>query len=143
MNTELTADTEVKKSKPVLLVEDDIIIGDLLQKIMGRFGYAGHLVATLESAKIELEKKEYVLVISDTEILDSPRGGWELLSHVRKHWPQLPFILMTGRITEGRDIAHENRAAFLEKPFNIPKLKEKIAEAFELAQIRSSRPPEQ
>lgn len=80
----------------VLLVEDD---GDLRVALAGLLAQAGYRVRTAwdgVSAMLEMELALPDLIVSD---LHMPRmSGFELLSEIRRQYPEIPLIAMSGTL---------------------------------------------
>jgi PAS domain S-box-containing protein len=80
----------------ILLVDDEPLFLDLAQTYLSRNGTIK--VETTNSAKeaIELLRTDvFDVVVSDYEM--PGMNGIELLQHVRVHYPEIPFILFTGK----------------------------------------------
>ena len=105
-------------TKPlILVVEDDI---DLRDALMDTLQLAGYDVCVAQDGRMALdviESKEPVLVISDIQM---PRmDGHALLKHVKKRWPDLPFMIMTayGSIERAVQAMRDGAVDYLTKPF--------------------------
>jgi DNA-binding NtrC family response regulator len=69
------------------------------------------------------------LVVTDVNMPEV--GGLEVLSHMQKHHPGVPVILMTSFATRGlcAEAAHKGpAAAILSKPFRLDALREAVAQ---------------
>lgn len=101
----------------ILVVEDDI---DLRDALMDTLQLAGYDVCVAQDGRMALdviESKEPVLVISDIQM---PRmDGHALLKHVKKRWPELPFLMMTayGSIERAVQAMRDGAVDYLTKPF--------------------------
>ncbi|WP_455375199.1 sigma-54-dependent transcriptional regulator [Kaarinaea lacus] len=101
----------------ILVVEDDI---DLRDALMDTLQLAGYDVCVAQDGRMALdviESKEPVLVISDIQM---PRmDGHALLKHVKKRWPDLPFMIMTayGSIERAVQAMRDGAVDYLTKPF--------------------------
>jgi len=101
----------------ILVVEDDI---DLRDALMDTLQIAGYDVCIAQDGRMALdviESKEPVLVISDIQM---PRmDGHALLKHVKKRWPDLPFMIMTayGSIERAVQAMRDGAVDYLTKPF--------------------------
>lgn len=82
-------------AKPqVLIVDDDKIILDSLCEYLSLEGYATTPASTLKEASAKLARQEFSLVITDVNMPDG--DGFELLSYVKKSYPQTVVIVITG-----------------------------------------------
>lgn len=108
-----------KIARTVLLVDDDEVMIGLLQKTLEREGLES--VAT-NNGKMALEKLEdpknnIGIIISDIEMPEM--DGLDLLKAVKKDYPDLPVILITGK--GGRfnrnDVEDAGADGYITKPF--------------------------
>lgn len=107
---------QATKAKKVLIIEDE---GDmcLLLNIMlnGKEMELDH-VKNLSSAEEYLQKENPSVVILDNKLPDG--FGIDFISHIKKNYPAIRIIMISGYDGAARDIAIENGAdIFLEKPF--------------------------
>ena len=80
--------------KRILVVDDDQIICDSLCEFMKMEGYLCEGVAGFNQALIELEKQRYNLMLTDVNLPEV--DGFELLRVVRKRYPEVVTIVITG-----------------------------------------------
>ena len=105
-----------KKARKVLIIEDE---GDmcLLLNIMlnGKDMELDH-VKTLTAAEEYLQKAQPPVVILDNKLPDG--FGIDFISHIKKNYPAIRIIMISGYDGSAKDVALENGAdLFLEKPF--------------------------
>jgi two-component system, cell cycle sensor histidine kinase and response regulator CckA len=103
--------------KVVLLVEDDDAVRGLARRVLEQNGF-DVLVAANGRQALELVKgvKKLDLVLSD--VVMPEMGGPELAVQVRRKWPTLPVVLMSGYSeADLRGEVREHGDAFLTKPF--------------------------
>ncbi len=122
-NTTLEAD----KTKKVLIIEDE---GDmcLLLNIMlnGKEMELDH-VKKLSAAEEYLQKQQPAVVILDNKLPDG--FGIDFITHIKKNYPAVRIIMISGYDGSAKDVALENGAdLFLEKPFTRNQLYEAITE---------------
>lgn len=116
---------EAKKSKKVLIIEDE---GDmcLLLNIMlnGKEMELDH-VKKLSAAEEYLQKQQPAVVILDNKLPDG--FGIDFIIHIKKNYPSVRIIMISGYDGSAKDVALENGAdLFLEKPFTKNQLYEAI-----------------
>ncbi len=87
-------DSHAAKAHRILLVDDDQIILDSLGEFLTLEGYDVVSRESIAEAIKALESDPFNLVISDVTMPAS--SGLELLKYVKKHFPDLVVILMTG-----------------------------------------------
>jgi DNA-binding NtrC family response regulator len=122
-NAPLTA----AKAKKVLIIEDE---GDmcLLLNIMlnGKDMELDH-VKRLSDAEEYLQKAQPEVVILDNKLPDG--FGIDFIAHIKKNYPGVRIIMISGYDGSAKDVALENGAdLFLEKPFTKNQLYEAIVE---------------
>jgi DNA-binding response OmpR family regulator len=113
------------KARKVLIIEDE---GDmcLLLNIMlnGKNMELDH-VKTISSAEEYLQKEQPAVVILDNKLPDG--FGIDFISHIKKNYPAVRIIMISGYDGSAKDVALENGAdLFLEKPFTKNQLYEAI-----------------
>ena len=115
--------------KRILIVEDDIVFGTMLQKWCERNGYEANLSSTATEAKQALKKEKFHLILSDLRLPDE--DGIMLLQWIRAQSIPTPLIIMTGYAEVKSAVAAIKLGAedYLEKPFAPVLFKEKIEQA--------------
>lgn len=118
---------EAQKTKKVLIIEDE---GDmcLLLNIMlnGKEMELDH-VKKLSAAEDYLQKQQPAVVILDNKLPDG--FGIDYIIHIKKNYPSVRIIMISGYDGSAKDVALENGAdIFLEKPFTKNQLYEAIME---------------
>ncbi|PRP70184.1 sigma-54-dependent Fis family transcriptional regulator [Chromobacterium amazonense] len=105
------------KYLPILVVEDD---ADLREAIIDTLMLSGY--PTLEAsdggqALQRLKQEPVGLIISDAQM--APMDGYALFEEVKKHYPGVPFILMTayGVIERAIELLRAGASHYLLKPF--------------------------
>jgi len=107
----------------ILVVDDDFRLLKLLDDTLSTIGYTATTVSSANEALFRLSNKVYDLVISDISMPEM--DGFELLSKIRKNYPRLPVIFITGA-ARPEYIGKANPEGFLAKPFRISNLEELI-----------------
>lgn len=115
------------KTKKVLIIEDE---GDmcLLLNIMlnGKEMELEH-VKDLSSAEEFLQKEQPAVVILDNKLPDG--FGIDFIGHIKKNYPSVKIIMISGYDVSAQDVALENGAdIFLEKPFTRDQLYQSIVQ---------------
>lgn len=109
----------------LLLVEDDKMIGESLQKSL-KHTYAVNWCQDAESAKLSLEAEEYDLILLDLGLPE--KSGLDLLKIIRSENNETPVIIITARDTINDKIAGLDTGAddYLIKPFDLQELEARI-----------------
>jgi DNA-binding NtrC family response regulator len=109
----------------ILIVDDEPGIRTMVQFELSQQGY-GIFTADSGSSALEVMKREKVdLILTDMRM--PQMDGLDLVIQVRKAYPTLPIILMTGFIEDRvKKVQEYNLAATLNKPFTIDQLADVI-----------------
>src|SRR6476660_3198641 len=121
-----------KEPPRVFLVEDDAVLGELVNDVLGRdMGFRVTTVENIAGARKVLAKESVELVITDINLPDG--DGLGLLPSVRKHHPAATTIVMTGAPSmDGAITAIQGGAVdFLPKPFDHTMLVERVRKALD------------
>ncbi|HBQ57760.1 MAG TPA: sigma-54-dependent Fis family transcriptional regulator, partial [Porphyromonadaceae bacterium] len=110
----------------ILIVEDDISFGTMLQKWFEKNGFSAKWCTGMLSAQELLADSTYDIVLSDLRLPDG--DGIMLLSWMHERYPSVPVIIMTGygEIQTAVSAIKLGAFDFLEKPINPSVLAEKI-----------------
>lgn len=113
-----------KPVKRILAVDDDGEIGLVLNMILDEKEFQLDYVNSLLSADEYLEKNKPSVIILDNKLPDG--FGVDFISYVRKKYPSIGIIMISGFAT-ARDVALENGAdVFLEKPFSLDEFNDAV-----------------
>lgn len=102
----------------ILIIEDDVSFCMMLEKFLTRNGYEISTAFLGEEAKKYIEKKSFDLILTDLRLPDY--DGLLLLSELKKQYPQIPVILMTGysEVTSAVKAIKNGASDYISKPFN-------------------------
>jgi two-component system, OmpR family, response regulator len=108
------ADTKAKK---VLIVEDEGDMCLLINILLTGKGMELDHVKTLKKATEYLEQTEPSVVILDNKLPDGL--GMDYIPHIKKTYPALKIIMISGFEKAAADVALENGAdTYIAKPFS-------------------------
>jgi DNA-binding response OmpR family regulator len=103
----------------ILIVEDEILIGEALKAVLEDAGFlvvlapdANNAVATLEQNRA----RDLAGLITDIN-LGGPRNGWEIASLAREMNPALPIVYMSGDSAADWTAHGVPHSVVLQKPF--------------------------
>ena len=110
----------------LLLVEDDVMIGESLQKALRKSGYAVDWVQDGQEAELCLSTSDYALMILDLGL--PGQDGFSILSALRKKENRLPVLILTARDAvsdkvQGLDMGADD---YMLKPFALEELEARI-----------------
>ena len=115
----------------ILVVDDDATMREALRDTLGAEGYGVVAVANAIHAIAELERQETDLVLAD---LTLPRvSGLELLDSVRRQWPGIEVIVITGQgsIETAVDAIKRGAYHYVTKPFTPDEILHLVGQALE------------
>lgn len=113
----ITTMTKTRQAKKMLVVEDQGETCLLLDLILSDRKFEMDYVNNLLDADEYLSKNKPSIIILDNKLPDG--FGVDFISYVKKKYPKIKIIMISGFST-ARDVAMENGAdAFLEKPFSM------------------------
>jgi DNA-binding NtrC family response regulator len=115
--------------RPILIVEDEPALGEILQNGLSQNGYSVHLAESAEKALKLFSQGSFDLVISDIRLPNM--DGLQLLDHIKSHPTSPPVILMTGFGSVHNAVEAMKKGAYdyLLKPFSLEILEEEIEAA--------------
>lgn len=115
----------------VLLVDDDKIIVDSLSEFLQLEDYEVDGVHSVKAACAQLDKQDYAIVITDVNMPEA--DGFELLRHVKDHYPEVVPIVITGYGTIESAVEAIKMGAYdyLTKPLQDEEIRLVIQRAFQ------------
>jgi PAS domain S-box-containing protein len=132
---EIDLDKEVLKgSETILLVDDEAIIIDVSKRMLEKLGYR-IVIARSGSEAIEIYKNNRTKI--DIVILDMVMpgtGGGEAYDKLKEIAPAIKVLLSSGYSINGkaREILNRGCNGFIQKPFNLKQLSQKIREILDM-----------
>ena len=114
------------RSNSILLVEDDMNLGFLLMEFLELEGLAVKWRRDSLSGLQELKKSRFDLCILD--VMMPGMDGYNLAKHLKKSYPELPFIFLTARVLKEDKMKGYALGAddYITKPFDEEELLCKI-----------------
>ena len=120
----ITTMTKPRQAKKLLVVEDQGETCLILDLILSDRKFELDYVNNLLDADEYLSKNKPSMIILDNKLPDG--FGVDFISYVKKKYPKIKIIMISGFST-ARDVALENGAdAFLDKPFSMENVNEAI-----------------
>ena len=122
----------------ILIVDDERDIRELISDILQDEGFTTRLAGTSQAAMKELEAAPPALLILDIWLKDSAMDGIDILKIVKRDYPQVPCVIISGHGNIEIAVAAIKQGAydFIEKPFNIDQLLVVIRRAMETSRLR-------
>ncbi len=87
-------DVALKRRKRVLIVDDEAMVRDLLADVLSDAGYQAVIAPTWKMGETGFDEIGYSLVITDMFMPD--RDGIEVIQDVKKRWPEVKILAISG-----------------------------------------------
>ena len=115
----------------ILVVDDERIVLDSCQKVLEAEGFEVYLVPSANKALQAMRKKGFGLLLVDIKM--PKHDGMYLMREVKKKWPDIPIIVMSGYPTTNtiEEAVKMQAAAFIAKPFTPDELMETIRQVIQ------------
>src|SRR5690349_17328021 len=122
--------------KSILIVDDDTSVTESLGLVLQEGGFRVFDVHNFAESIAILNSTQFDLVITDFCLPDAT--GIEVITHVKNETPETEVILMTGHGSTEITIEAIKRGAYyyLEKPFDIGRIRTLVDRALEVAALR-------
>tara|TARA_R110000824_G_scaffold12043_6_gene52993 strand:- start:8676 stop:11117 length:2442 start_codon:yes stop_codon:yes gene_type:complete len=127
-----TAKKELWGSGHILLVEDEDMVRAVAERALTRQGYTVVTASEGEEALGLLavqanEEQQFDMIVSD--VVMPNMDGPTMAKHVRKNYPELPILFMSGYAEEQlRKSIDLDKVSFLPKPFSVAQIAEAVGE---------------
>jgi two-component system, chemotaxis family, sensor kinase CheA len=115
------------ETKRILLVDDDITIRNILDRLLTSLKFDVRSVDNGLDALNLFMNEGFELVLSDIQM--PGMDGWELTSNIKKKSPGTPVILITGmdKSYVEKEMKNNRADSVLFKPFNLKQLKSTLS----------------
>ena len=122
----------------ILIVDDERDIRELISDILQDEGYATRLAGNSEECMAAVAQQPPGLLVLDIWLKDSNMDGIDILKTVKRDYPDVPVIIISGHGNIEIAVAAIKQGAydFIEKPFNIDQLLVVIRRAMETSRLR-------
>lgn len=125
-------------SVDILVVDDEADIRDLVTGLLEDEGFSPRAAANSDGAFAAVRDRLPALVVLDVWLQNSAMDGIEILQELKKLYPELPVVIISGHGTIETAVAAIKKGAydFVEKPFNADRLVLAINRALEATRLR-------
>jgi DNA-binding NtrC family response regulator len=115
----------------ILVVDDDAIVIKSCKRILEVESFEVHSVSSADHALEELKKYEFDLLLIDVKM--PKHDGLYLMREIKKNWPEIPIIVMSGYPTPETiaDVMKLGATLFIPKPFRPDELIKSIYQAIQ------------
>jgi DNA-binding NtrC family response regulator len=118
-------------TEKILVVDDESTICDSVKKILSRKGYSVENTLNANDAIERIKKEKFDIVITD--LMMPQVSGMELLELVKKYYPEIDVLVITGYATVDTAVKATKLGAldYIQKPFTPNELTDRIQKAIE------------
>jgi DNA-binding NtrC family response regulator len=119
----------------ILVVDDDVMIGEQLERLFSHSGYKVTLANRAEQALEFLEREDIDLVVTDIRLPGI--DGVELTKRIAERWTDVPVIVVTGYgdIETAVEVLKLGASDFIVKPFSAAAIHESTRVGLEKASL--------
>jgi CheY-like chemotaxis protein len=110
----------LSQEPPILLVDDNDVVRDMLVDLVGSLGYRADAAASGAEALTLFDRGRYGIVLTD--LLMPGLSGWDVLAALRQRDPHIPVIIVTGSPVGADPRAFQPGVAVLKKPVDVTAL---------------------
>ncbi|MCI0473260.1 MAG: response regulator [Ignavibacteria bacterium] len=123
-------------TEKILVIDDETTVCDSVKKILSRKGYDVEKTADANEAIERIKKEKFDIVITDLMMPDV--SGMELLELVKKYYPDIDVLVITGYATIESAVQATKLGAtdYIQKPFTPSELTERVQRAVEMRKKR-------
>jgi DNA-binding NtrC family response regulator len=120
----------VAVSNPILLVDDEIDLAELLCEFLQSHGYNVKTANSAKESMILASQGQFELVITDVQMPD--KTGLEMISELNGLYPKMGFVIMSAHSakSEAEILSLPGVFKFLHKPVSPPRFIEVIEQFF-------------
>lgn len=124
----------MERTLNILVVDDEKIVLESIRKHLKKDDFAVHTVPSAQAALELLESTPMDIVLTD--LMMPEIDGLELMKEIRKRWPRVPVIMITGYATINTALQATQLGAFdyIAKPFTKTELKSVLNRAADIIQ---------
>lgn len=124
-------------NEKILVVDDESTICDSVKKILSRKGYTVENTLNANDAITKLKNQKYDILITD--LMMPQMSGMELLDLVKKYYPEIDVLVITGYASIESAVQATKLGAldYIQKPFTPNELVERVQRAIELRKGKS------
>lgn len=121
-------------SKRVLVIDDEAIVRVSCQRVLEPEGFIVDVTSRGDEALQMMERQSYDVVLTDLKMPDM--DGLEVLREIKKKWPDIQVIVITGYGTISTAVQAVKLGAYdvIEKPFSPETILNVVKKALEEAE---------
>ena len=129
------------KKLPVLIVDDEADIRELIEITLNRMGLDTHCAANVAEAQRCLGEGSYSLCLTDMRMPDG--NGLDLIDHIQTNYPELPVAMITahGNMEAAIRALKAGAFDFVSKPVDLSQLRKMVSSALKLEAASKPQAP--
>ena len=126
-------------TEKILVVDDESTICDSVKKILSRKGFAVENSLSADEALEKMKTNKYDILITD--LMMPKTSGIELIELVKKHYPEIDVLVITGYASIESAVQATKLGAldYIQKPFTPDELNDRIQKAVEFRKNKQDR----
>jgi DNA-binding NtrC family response regulator len=128
-----------KAAGRVLVVDDDGSVARIIALMARQSGHEATIAASVDEARTRLAEGVFDVVLTDLDMkqFGGPRGGFDILTHVRETSPDVPVVVITGQATidTAMEAIRDGAYDYLAKPVQLDVLEALLRRAIEKKQM--------
>ena len=124
----------------ILVVDDDAIVIKSCKRILEAEGFEVSTVPGADSALEAMKNADFDLLLVDVKM--PKRDGMYLMREIKKNWPEIPTIIMSGYPTPETiaEVLRLGANLFIPKPFRPDELMKSVRQVLKNVPIKKSFP---
>jgi len=124
----------------ILVVDDDAIVIKSCRRILEAEGFEVSSVPSADKALEELKSYDFDLLLIDVKM--PKHDGMYLMREIKKNWPEIPIIIMSGYPTPETiaEVLRLGATLFIPKPFKPDELVKSVRQALKNVPPKKSFP---
>ncbi len=124
----------------ILVVDDDAIVIKSCRRILEAEGFEVSTVPSADQALEAIKNSDFDLLLIDVKM--PKRDGMYLMREIKKNWPEIPTIIMSGYPTPETitEVLRLGATLFIPKPFRPDELMKSVRQVLKNVPVKKSFP---
>ena len=125
---------------PVLVVDDETDILDLMEMTLMKMGLRVHTASGVTEAKNKLDSQRYSLVLTDMRMPDG--SGLEVVQHINSRLLDTPVAVITafGNADQAQEALRCGAFDYIQKPITLARLRSLVKSAISVSENQNKIP---
>jgi DNA-binding NtrC family response regulator len=124
----------------ILVVDDDAIVIKSCKRILEAEGFEVFTVPSADKALEAIKNSDFDILLIDVKMPE--RDGMYLMREIKKNWPEIPTIVMSGYPTPETiaEVLKLGATLFIPKPFKPDELIKSVRQVLKKVPVKKSFP---